>query len=141
MKGINSVFLLGRAGAAPEYRQIATGKAVVKVSLATNYSVKRGEDWVEETEWHKVEAWGRQAEFLAKYCNKGDAVAIQGRIKTDSWTDKEGLKRYTTKVVASRVELLGRRGAPMGEGVLPSSTRQPLRDLPPKAPDLDQIPF
>lgn len=138
MKGINSVFLLGRLGAEPELRHTRNNTAVLELSVATNRSYKRGDEWEEEVEWHKVTVWGDQATRAATRLNKGDIVAVQGRLKTDQYTDRNDVKRYMTKIVADRLEPISRSTKEMSPGALPGSGR---RHLPAANPDLDQIPF
>lgn len=136
MKGINSVFLLGRLGADPELRHTKSGTAVCDLSLATNRAIRRGEDaWEEEVTWHKITVWGDRAERLVGRVGKGAPLAVQGRLSCERWTDQQGKPRTTVKVVAQRVEILpwsgGRSSA--GSGV--------AQELPPARPELDEIPF
>jgi single-strand DNA-binding protein len=96
---INDVFLLGRIGQQPEFKTLENGSTLCKLSLATSeaYKNKAGEK-VEETTWHNVVVWGKQAEVVEKYVSKGDLLHIKGKIKTRSW-EHEGTKRYVTEVV------------------------------------------
>ena len=138
MKGINSVFLLGRLGAEPELRHTRNSTAVLDLSVATNRSLKRGDQWEEEVEWHKVTIWGDQATWAATNLHKGDIVAVQGRLKTDQYTDRNDVKRYMTKIVSERLESVSRGSKELSSGALPGGSR---RHLPPTNADLDQIPF
>ncbi|MBK0382197.1 single-stranded DNA-binding protein [Pedobacter sp. SD-b] len=108
----NSVRLMGFLGAAPEVKEYAKGKIVAKVNLATKdaYKNQKGEK-VEETQWHQLVLWGSQAEFASKYLNKGSEVAIEGRLVTNTYDDKDGIKRYITQVVVNDIVILGRKVA------------------------------
>ena len=108
----NSVRLIGFLGAAPEVKEFAKSKKVAKANLATNDSYKnqKGEK-VEETQWHQLVMWGSQAEFASKYLNKGSEIAIEGRLVTSAYDDKDGVKRYTTQVVVNDIVILGRKVA------------------------------
>ncbi len=97
---MNKVILLGNLGSAPELKTTPSGKSVVSFSLAT----QRGKD--SPTEWHKVEAWDKTAEFVNNYFTKGSKMALEGRIKYETY-EKDGEKRYITKIVAENVEFAG----------------------------------
>lgn len=101
---LNKVFLIGRLGGNPDVRSTSTGQDVASFSIATDesYTNKNGEK-NEKTEWHKIVAWGQQAEFAANYLHKGSLVYIEGKIETRKWQDKSGTDRYTTEVKADRV--------------------------------------
>lgn len=103
---LNKVQLIGNLGADVELRSTANGNSVADLRVATTSRVKRGEQWENETEWHRVTVWGNSAENCAKYLTKGSKVHVEGRIKTEKWTDKEGNDRYTTKIVAYSVLFL-----------------------------------
>jgi single-strand DNA-binding protein len=107
---INKVILVGNVGKDPEIRHLDSGVAVANFPLATseNYTAKNG-DKVESTEWHNIVAWRGLAEVVEKYVTKGRQLYIEGKIKTRSWEDKEGNKRYTTEVVADVMQMLGNR--------------------------------
>jgi single-strand DNA-binding protein len=107
---INKVILVGNVGKDPEIRHLDTGVAVASFPLATseNYVAKNG-DKVSTTEWHNIVAWRGLAEVTEKYVTKGRQLYIEGKIKTRSWDDKEGNKRYMTEVVADVLQLLGSR--------------------------------
>jgi single-strand DNA-binding protein len=104
---VNKVILIGRLGADPEIRYTPGGQAVATLRLATTEWVGQGEQREERTEWHRVVAWGKLAERCNEYLKKGRQVFIEGRLKTRSWEDKEGSKRYTTEVVAANIQFLG----------------------------------
>lgn len=105
----NSVRLTGRLGAAPELRELDDDKRVAKISLATNYYRKNGKgETVQETHWHQLVLWNRQAEIAEKYLDKGSQIAIEGRLANRFYTDQDGVKRFITEVIVSEMMLLGK---------------------------------
>jgi len=104
----NSVRLMGNLGAAPEVKTITKDKKVAKFSIATNETHKndKGEK-VQETYWHNVVAWGRLADIAEKYLQKGSEIAIEGKLTSRNYTDKEGNKRYVTEILANEILLMG----------------------------------
>ena len=123
MRSLNTVFLLGRLGKDAETKHTFDGPPVTNFSIATDRRVKRGEEWVNETDWHNIVAW--RMEGVAPYLTKGKAVLVEGRLRTRSY-DKDGQKRYVTEVVAEEVILLGDGGAAGGE--------KPANDRPASVP-------
>jgi single-strand DNA-binding protein len=115
MASVNKVILVGNLGRDPEVRYTQGGTAVANFTLATNevWNDKAGAKQ-ERTEWHRIVVWGKQAEIAREYLSKGKQVYIEGSIQTRQWDDKEGNKRTTTEIKASRVIFLGRPGG--GEG-------------------------
>lgn len=109
-KGLNKVLLIGRLGADPEIRYTPSGSAVANFRLATNRSVKRNEQWEEETDWHRIVAWDRLAETASQYLRKGSHVFVEGQLRTRSWDDRDGNKRYTTEVFARDIQILDSKG-------------------------------
>jgi single-strand DNA-binding protein len=112
MKSVNKVILVGNLGKDPEIKYTPQGKPVAKFSLATNerYKDKDGQ-WQDRTEWHNIVLWERLAEIAGEYLKKGGKVYIEGRIRTDSWDDKQsGQKKYMTNIIGSDIVLLGGRG-------------------------------
>ncbi len=111
MSGINKVILVGNLGKDPEVRALEGGVQVAKFPLATSESYK-GKDGqrVEQTEWHNVVMWRGLAEVAEKYLHKGSQVYIEGKIRTRSWDDKDGTKKYMTEIVADNMTMLGKRG-------------------------------
>ena len=105
----NKVQLIGNVGNDPEIKTFDGGKKVVNFTLATNESYKndKGEK-VEQTEWHRVSAWGNVAEIIEKFVTKGKEIAIEGKLTHRSYDDKNGEKRYITEVVANDILLLGK---------------------------------
>jgi single-strand DNA-binding protein len=104
----NRVQLIGHVGNDPEVKTFEGGK-VANINIATNetYTNKKGEK-VEQTEWHRIVAWDKNAEIIEKFVTKGKEIAIEGKLSTRSYDDKEGNKRYLTEVVASDIMLLGK---------------------------------
>ena len=102
---MNSVFLVGRLGADPELRRTGAGKCVCNLRLATERGGKEGR--AAEPDWHRVVVWERQAETCAQYLQKGRMVAVSGRLQHRVWETEKGEKRYSTEVVAYRVQFFG----------------------------------
>ena len=117
-KSVNKVILVGHLGKDPEVKYTPQGTPVAKFSLATNERFKdKDGNWQDRTEWHSLVAWQRTAEIIGEYCKKGSQVYVEGRLKTDSWDDKEtGQKKYRTDIVVNELVLLGGRGSDAGEG-------------------------
>lgn len=116
---LNRVMIAGNLTRTPETKAVGADKTVCKFSLAINRRLKSGDgEMKEETTFVDVEAWGRTAELVAQYCDKGKPVYVEGRLKLDSWTDKEGQKRSKLAVVADSVQFLpdGRGGQATGGG-------------------------
>lgn len=126
---LNKAFVLGNLTRDPELRQTTSGQAVCSFGLATNrfYTDSAGQRQ-EQTEFHNIVTWGRQAEIAHQYLRKGSLVLIEGRIQTRSWQDQQGNKRYRTEVVAERMQL-GPRGTTAAGG-----NSAPFRE----PPNLDQ---
>lgn len=126
MASFNRVILLGNVTRDPEIRYIANGTAVTDIGLAVNDRRKNPNgEWVEETTFVEVTLWGRTAEIAGEYLSKGSPVLIEGRLKMDSWEDKQtGQKRSKLKVVGDRMQLLGTKGQGGGEGGARPATRQ-----------------
>ena len=105
----NTVQLIGNVGNDPEMKTFDGGKKVANITLATNeVYYKENGDKVEQTEWHKVVAWGKTADIIEKYVTKGLQIGIEGKLTHRSYDDKNGEKRYITEVVANEVLLLGK---------------------------------
>ncbi len=109
MSGINKVILVGHLGKDPEARHLDGGVTVVTFPLATSETYNKDGKRVEQTEWHNVVMWRGLAEVAEKYLQKGKLVYIEGKLRTRSWDDKEGNKRYATEVVAENFTMLGRK--------------------------------
>lgn len=103
----NRVQLIGHVGQEPEIKNLESGK-LANLSIATNenYTNAKGEK-VEQTEWHRITAWGKTAEIIEKYVSKGKEIAIEGKLSHRNYEDKDGIKRYVTEIVATEILLLG----------------------------------
>jgi len=131
---LNRCMIIGNLGRDPEMRYTPGGQAVTQFSVATNrnYRDPQGE-WQSETEWFRVVVWAEQAERVAEYLRKGHKVYVEGRIQTRQWEDQSGNKRYTTELIANRVQSLERRDRedgppPPGESPSGSSSGSPGAD-------------
>jgi len=111
MASVNKVIVLGNLGRDPELRYTPSGAAVCNVSIATtrNWKSKDSGERQEETEWHRVVFYDRLAEIAGEYLKKGRPVYVEGRLKTRKWTDKDGVEKYTTEIMADNMQLLGGR--------------------------------
>lgn len=108
--GVNKVILVGHLGADPELRYTQSGSGVCELRVATNESwTDRSGQRQERTEWHRVVVWGKQAENCSKFLSKGRQVYVEGRLRTRSWDDRDGNKRYTTEIIANDIQFLGGR--------------------------------
>lgn len=120
---MNKAIVCGNLGSAPEIRYTGSGTPVTELSVATNRKWKSKDGTPqEETEWHRVTVWSKQAEHCVEKLGKGSKVLVEGRLKTEKWSDKDGNARYTTKIVAHRVDFLGAAGR--GDGEAPPSENQ-----------------
>ena len=135
---LNKVMLIGNLGRDPEARFLPDGGAVTNLSIGTTHSWK-GKDGKknEETEWHRVMMFGKLAEISSEYLAKGSLVYIEGRIKTRKWTDKAGIEKYTTEIMADTMKML------VGER---KSKQEPSKPNPQKSGSLfddmgDDLPF
>lgn len=115
MASVNKVILVGNLGRDPEIRYMPSGEPVANITIATSskYKNKSGE-LVEETEWHRVSFFGKLAEIAGQYLKKGRSVYVEGRLKTRKYTDKDGIEKYATDIVANEMQMLGSREG-MGE--------------------------
>ena len=107
---VNKAILVGNLGQDPELRATGGGTPVTTLRIATTDRRKdRDGNWTDQTEWHSVVVFGRQAENIGKYCKKGKQLFIEGRIQTRKWQDRDGKDRYNTEIVADNVRFLGGR--------------------------------
>ena len=108
---VNKAILIGRLGKDPEVRYTPDGAMVTNFNLATDeqWKDKNGEK-VQKTEWHRIVTFGKLAEICGNYLVKGKLIFVEGRIQTRSWEDKEGVKRYTTEIVANNMQMLDSKG-------------------------------
>lgn len=159
MAGINKVILVGNLGRDPEVRYTQDGRAIANFTIATSESWKdkmTGETR-EKTEWHRIVAFGRLGEICGEYLAKGRQIYIEGRLQTRSW-EKDGITRYTTEIVADRMQMLGNKGeGPYQSGDRGGSGGSQVRQnqnsyddsygggypggMPPAEPPDDDIPF
>jgi single-strand DNA-binding protein len=118
MAGVNKVILVGNLGADPEVKYLSNGTTVANFRIATseNRLNRTSGEKTTITEWHRIVAFGRLAEICGEYLSKGKQVYIEGRIRTRSWDDKEGNKRYMTEIVANQMQMLGAAGAAADPG-------------------------
>jgi single-strand DNA-binding protein len=109
MAALNKVLLIGNLGADPEVKTLPSGDKVATLRMATTetYKNKNGEK-VEDTEWHRVEFWGGLAGIVEQYLKKGDSVYVEGRIRTEKYTDAQGIEKYSTKIRATQMQMLGK---------------------------------
>ena len=119
MASVNKVILVGNLGRDPEIRYMPSGEPVANITIATSskYKSKTGE-LVEETEWHRVTFFGKLAEIVGQYLKKGRSVYVEGRIKTRKYTDKDGVEKFATDIIANEMQMLGSRegmGEPSGD--------------------------
>ncbi len=133
MAGVNKVILIGNLGADPEIRYTPSGMAVCRLSVATSrrFTDKQG-NRQEETAWHRVDAWGKLAEICSQYLSKGRQVYIEGRLKYGSY-EKDGVKHYTTDIIAENLQMLGGPGNRLQEpepGFAPPEGGVPEDDIP-----------
>jgi single-strand DNA-binding protein len=128
-RGVNKAIIIGNLGQDPETRYTAGGSAVTTISVATSESWKdktTGEA-KEKTEWHRIKFFGKLAEIAGEYLRKGSQVYIEGRLQTDKYTDKNGVEKYSTDIIADQMQMLGSKGdanrAPAGSGAGSPSQR------------------
>lgn len=157
-RGINKVILVGNVGKDPETRYMPNGEAVTNLTLATSDSWKdknTGEQ-KEQTEWHRVTFYRRLAEIVAEYVKKGSKLYVEGRLQTRSW-EQDGVKRYTTEIIANEMQMLDGKGAGSGDsdgggswqsaprsnsGGGGSNAQRPQKSPPPEMDSFDDdIPF
>jgi single-strand DNA-binding protein len=130
MASVNKVIIVGNLGRDPETRYMPDGAAITNVSVATSFqwTDKASGEKKEETEWHRVMFRGKLAEIAGEYLKKGSQVYVEGRLRTRKWQDKEGQDRYTTEIVAERMQMLGARsgaGEPRAEPSVESKAAEP----------------
>lgn len=142
MAGVNRVILIGNLGRDPEIRQLENGAKVASFSLATTESYK-GKDGnrVDQTEWHNIVLWRGLAEVAEKFLKKGNTIYVEGKIRTRSWEDKEGNKRYTTEIIGDNMTMIGGRKDQDGTPAPGGSTSIPEQpDIMPGG-EADDLPF
>jgi len=142
MAGINKVIIIGRLGNDPEVRYTPSGAAVAKFSVATSeeWKDKNTGEKKERTEWHRITVWGKMGEICGEYLSKGRQVYVEGRLQTSSYDDKDGVKRYSTEIVASDVQFLGPKESGSGRAGGGAPPRESFGGQGPPPTD-DDIPF
>ncbi|NID15879.1 single-stranded DNA-binding protein [Luteibacter yeojuensis] len=117
-RGINKVIIVGNLGADPETRYTGGGTAITSLRIATSeaWTDKQSGEKQERTEWHRVKLFGKLAEIAGEYLKKGRQVYIEGSLRTDKYTDKDGIERYSTDIIANEMQMLGGQGQGGGEG-------------------------
>ncbi|MDI6808214.1 MAG: single-stranded DNA-binding protein [Candidatus Eisenbacteria bacterium] len=143
MASVNKVILVGNLGSDPELRRTPAGTAVASFRIATNetWTSKNGEKG-QRTEWHRIVAWGKLADICSQYLSKGKQVYLEGRLQTRSWQDSQGVKRYTTEITATTLQMLGRpdmAGAGEARQESPPAEEYNVEEL--QAVGDDDIPF
>tara|TARA_R110002020_G_scaffold142800_1_gene315007 strand:- start:436 stop:843 length:408 start_codon:yes stop_codon:yes gene_type:complete len=105
---MNKVIITGNLGQKPEVRKAASGLSICNFSVATNERVKKGDEWVDHTEWHRIVVFGKQADSCAQFLDKGSKVAVEGKLRTSSYEDKDGNPRKSTEIISDRVEFMSK---------------------------------
>ena len=135
-RGVNKAIIVGNVGQDPEVRYMPSGSAVAEVSVATSeqWKDKQSGEKQERTEWHKVTFFGRLAEVVGEYVRKGSQIYIEGSIRTEKWQDKQGQDRYTTKIIANEMQMLGGRTGGSTGFQQDASSQAPRQSAPAAAP-------
>ena len=139
MASVNKVIIVGNLGRDPEIRYMPSGDAIANIAVATSYRSKdrnTGEQ-KELTEWHRISFFGRLAEIVGQYLKKGSSVYVEGRLQTRKYTDKDGIERYATDIIAENMQMLGGR---QGMGGGDSYSADDSYDAPPSRPAPRQAP-
>lgn len=140
---LNKAMLIGNVGQDPEIRYTPGGDAVANLSVATSekWKDKQG-DKQEKTEWHRIVAFGRRAEVIGEYVTKGSKLYIEGKLQTKKWQDQSGNNRYTTEIIADKIQMLGGNSDGGQQQRAPQQQRQQPAQQQESAPDFDDdIPF
>lgn len=141
---VNKVILLGRLGQDPEMRYSPSGTAIATFSLATNHRQKSQDgEWIDKTEWHNILAFGKTAEIVGEYLNKGKQVFLEGRLQTSSWEDQQGQKKYKTEIVVSELQMIGSKGdSASSQTDSTPSEKAKQKEMPPDvSEEEDDLPF
>ena len=144
MQGVNKVILIGHLGSDPEIRHLPSGSVVATFNIATteSYNNSKGER-VKQTEWHRIELWEGLAKIAEQYLRKGNPVYIEGKLRTETWQDKEGNTKSQTKIRGLNMTLLGGRGTTAENGASPVNGNMNRQVEPPIDITLenDDLPF
>ena len=140
MASVNKVIIVGNLGRDPEIRYMPSGDAIANIAVATSYKSKdknTGEQ-KEQTEWHRISFFGRLAEIVGQYLKKGSSVYVEGRLQTRKYTDKDGVEKYATDIIAETMQMLGGRQGMGGDNMddgggydAPPQRQAPQRQAPP----------
>jgi single-strand DNA-binding protein len=145
MASVNKAIIVGNLGRDPETRYMPNGEAVTNIAVATTDSWKdkaTGEK-KEQTEWHRITFYRKLAEIAGQYLKKGSQVYLEGRLQTRKWTDKDGVERYTTEIIADTMQMLGSKGGgnPSQHDEHSPTPAQSARPAPSASDDGSDIPF
>jgi single-strand DNA-binding protein len=146
MASVNKVLIIGNLGRDPEMRYMPSGDAIANIAVATSYKSKDKQtgEAKELTEWHRISFFGKLAEIVGQYLKKGSAVYVEGRLQTRKYTDKDGVERYATDIIAENMQMLGGRGDGAGQGSAPAARPAPQQQGRPAAQpafDDQDVPF
>ena len=139
---VNKVILIGNVGVEPEVRYYDSGQAVATLRLATTergYTMQNGTQVPDRTEWHNVVLWNRLAQVVEKYVHKGDKLYIEGKIRSRSYDDQNGIKRYVVEIYADNIDMLTPRGASQPQPQA-APAQQPVQQPVAESP-ADDLPF
>ena len=133
MASVNKVIIVGNLGKDPEVRYMPSGSAICNITVATSrqWKDKTSGDKQEETEWHRITFFDRMAEIAGEYLKKGRPVYVEGRLKTRKYTDKDGVEKYTTDIIATELQLLGSREGGGDSGDAEMGSARPTRSAAP----------
>jgi len=138
---VNKVMLIGRLGGDPEVKYTPDGLMITNFTLATDEQRKdKNGERIQKTEWHRIVTFGKLAEICGNYLSKGRLVFIEGRIQTRAWEDKEGIKRYTTEIIAGNMQMLEAKGQQKAQATTEGSGSTPPYFSAESLPD-DDVPF
>jgi len=138
--GVNKVILVGNVGKDPDVRHLASGVSVASFPLATSETYRNKEnEKVTNTEWHNIVVWRGLAEVVEKYVKKGDPLYIEGKIRSRSYDDKDGNKKYITEIIADNMQMLGSKQS--NDNDSSSEEKQPETDIETSPQEEDDLPF
>ena len=138
---VNKVMLIGRLGGDPEVKYTPDGLMITNFTLATDEQRKdKSGERIQKTEWHRIVTFGKLAEICGNYLSKGRLVFVEGRIQTRAWEDKEGVKRYTTEIIAANMQMLEAKGQQKAQGPATTEGSTPPYFSAESLPD-DDVPF
>jgi len=136
---VNKAILIGRLGKDPDVRYTPDGTMVTNFTLATDEQRKdKNGEKIQKTEWHRIVTFGKLAEICGNYLVKGKLVFVEGRIQTNSWEDKDGVKRYTTEIIASNMQMLDSKGQNKTSESSPDSSPESFNN---GSVPVDDVPF